>query len=138
MDSVDPPRLEAPSTSIRCHRGGNDHDDPVGLETLLISIWSPYARFVSKWYSEDQELQICLKSSDQVVQKVIQGNEEAAPSPTKTGVSILKSIVGEISKIDGLPNDSYAITSPSSVFAGEVPSLIDSVLQNLNDIHSSS
>ncbi|KAL3534495.1 hypothetical protein ACH5RR_002956, partial [Cinchona calisaya] len=141
MDSVDsPPQPDAPWTWIH-RRGGHDHDGPVGLENLLISIWSPYARFVSKWYPEHQELQARLKHSDQAVQKVIQGNEEdmgsAAPSPTttttKTGVSILNSLAGEICEMEDLRADSHAVTSPSSVFAGEVVSLMDSVVQNLND-----
>ncbi|KAL3534485.1 hypothetical protein ACH5RR_002946 [Cinchona calisaya] len=146
MDSIE---TEAPSTSIRRGRSrGHEHDDPdpVGPENpdniqtmkrILISLWSPYARFVSKWYTKDQELQVRLKNTDQVVQKVIGGNEEdmgsAAPLPTKSGVSILKSLRREMLEIDDLRMNSYAITSSSSVFAGEVVSLMDSVLQNLND-----
>ncbi|KAL3504651.1 hypothetical protein ACH5RR_034492 [Cinchona calisaya] len=137
MDSVDPPQPEAPWIH-------HDDPDPVGPENpdmkdniqrikLLISIWSPYARFVSKWYSEDQELQIRLKRFHQVVQKVIQRNEEDMVGSAVSNLNILKSLVDEIFEIDDLRRDSNAITSPSSVYAGEVVSLMDSVLQNLND-----
>ncbi|KAL3504664.1 hypothetical protein ACH5RR_034505 [Cinchona calisaya] len=160
MDSADTPQPETPSTSIH-RRRRHDHDDqdldPVGPENpdminkeedtiqiikLVMSIWSTYARFVSKWYTEDQELQIRLKHVDQVVQKIAQGNEEdmesAAPSPTKTktGFSILQSLYEEMEEIEDLRDKSCDITSPSpslSVFAGEVVSLMDSILQNLND-----
>ncbi|KAL3534494.1 hypothetical protein ACH5RR_002955 [Cinchona calisaya] len=150
MDFVDPPESEAPSTSI--HRGRHNHNDPAGLENpdminkedsiqtmkrILISIWSPYARFLLKWYREDQELQVRLKRSDQVVQKVIQGNEEDMGSTAVSNLNILKSLYHGMFEIDDLRKNSYAITSPSSssssVFAGEVVSLMESVLQNLND-----
>ncbi|KAL3534505.1 hypothetical protein ACH5RR_002966 [Cinchona calisaya] len=150
MDFVDPPESEAPSTSI--HRGRHDHNDPAGLENpdminkedsiqtmkrILISIWSPYARFLLKWYREDQELQVRLKRSDQVVQKVIQGNEEDMGSAAVSNLNILKSLYHGMFEIDDLRKNSYAITSPSSssssVLAGQVVSLMESVLQNLND-----
>ncbi|KAL3534476.1 hypothetical protein ACH5RR_002937 [Cinchona calisaya] len=148
MDFVDPPESEAPSTSI--HRGRHDHNDPAGLENpdminkedsiqtmkrILISIWSPYARFLLKWYREDQELQVRLKRSDQVVQKVIQGNEEDMGSTAVSNLNILKSLYHGMFEIDDLRKNSYAITSPSSssssVFAGEVEEQVEGLKERL-------
>ncbi|KAL3504648.1 hypothetical protein ACH5RR_034489 [Cinchona calisaya] len=161
MDSVDPPQPEAPSTSI--HHRGHDHDDPdpdldldldlVGPENpdmmnkeenaiqtikLLISLWSPYARFVLKWYTEHQELQVRLKYLDQVIRRVSRENGEdiGSASGTTTAVfdlNILKRFVYEVLETEVLRSGAYPITSPLSVYAGEVVRLMDSVLQNLND-----
>ncbi|KAL3534499.1 hypothetical protein ACH5RR_002960 [Cinchona calisaya] len=101
-----------------------NEEDKIGMIKLLISFWSRYARFVSEWYTEDQELQFRLKNTDELVQMVIHGNEELVVS----NLNILKSLAGEILDIEDLrldaDADDIAITSPSSVFAGEVLQMV--------------
>ncbi|KAL3504654.1 hypothetical protein ACH5RR_034495 [Cinchona calisaya] len=145
MDSVE---TEAPSTSIH-HRCDHDDPDPMGPENpdlmnkeedniqtmkrILISFWSLYARFVSKWYSEHQELQVRLKHLDQAV---IQENEDdmGSSAPTTARFFILKSLLNEMLEINALRTDAcVSRSSLSPVYAGEMVSLMDSVLQNLND-----